>query len=122
MPARPVSLFTIVFLFAVFAAFLLVIRYWYHPATTPAFAAPAENLSKDLQWRADRASRVKALQDLHADEVKKAGNYAWVDQKAGTVQLPIDRAIELTARDLATKQQVRSIRDLPANKGPGSKF
>jgi hypothetical protein len=114
IPARPVSLFTIVFLFAVFAAFLLVIRYFYNPVTTPAFVAPAENLSKDMQWKADRDSRSKTLQELRAAEAQKATSYGWVDQKAGVVQLPLQRAMELTAQDLASKQQVRQIRDLPS--------
>ena len=112
-PARPVSLFTLVFLFAVFAAFLLVIRYFYHPASTAAFVAPVENLPKDQQWRTDRDSRRKALADLHEAEAKKAAGYGWVDQKAGVVQLPIDRAMELTAQDLASKQQMGPIRDQP---------
>ena len=112
-PARPVSLFTIVFLFAVFAAFLLVIRYFYHPATASAFNASADNISKDFEWRATADARRKTLKELHEAEAKKTSSYAWVDQKAGTVQLPIERAMELTARDLAAKQQIRQIRDLP---------
>ena len=40
----------------------------------------------------------------------------WVDQKAGVVQLPIERAMELTARDLASKQQARPVRDLPSDR------
>src|SRR6476660_7904948 len=97
LPARPVSLFTIVFLFAVFAAFLLVIRYFYHPAPTSAFNAAPENLSKDMEWRASTDARRKTLRDLHEAEARKATSYGWVDQKAGVVQLPIDRAMELTA-------------------------
>ena len=112
-PARPVSFFTIVFLLAVFAAFLLVIRYFYHPATVSAFNAPAENISKDFEWRANADARRKTLKELHEAEAKKTSSYAWVDQNAGTVQLPIERAMELTARDLAAKQQIRQIRDLP---------
>ena len=88
-PARPVSLFTIVFLFAVFAAFLLVIRYFYQPATTSAFNAAPDNISKDLEWRANADSRRKTLQELHDDEAKKAASYAWIDQGAKTVRLPI---------------------------------
>jgi F0F1-type ATP synthase membrane subunit b/b' len=117
LPARPVSLFTIVFLFAVFAAFLLVIRYWYHPASLSAFNATPENISKDFEWRANTDARRKTLQELREAEAKKASSYAWVDQKAGTVQLPIERAMELTARDLAAKQQIRQIRDLPSDSG-----
>jgi hypothetical protein len=115
-PARPVSLFTLVFLFAVFAAFLLVIRWFYQPAPAWAVNSTPDNLSKDLEWRANPASRQKVLSDLHEAESKKAASYGWVDQKAGTVQLPIERAMELTARDLAAKQQVRSIRDLPSDR------
>jgi F0F1-type ATP synthase membrane subunit b/b' len=112
-PARPVSLFTIVFLFAVFAAFLLVIRYFYQPATSSPFNSAAENISKDFEWKATSDARRKTLQELRDAESKKTSSYAWVDQKAGTVQLPIERAMELTARDLASKQQVKQIRDLP---------
>lgn len=103
-PARPVSLFTIVFLFAVFAAFLLVIRYFYQPATLATYNAAPDNISKDFEWRATSEARRKALVELRDAEAKKVSGYAWVDQKAGTVQLPIDRAMELTARELAAKQ------------------
>ena len=104
IPARPVSLFTIVFLFAVFAAFLLVIRYFYHPTTTAAFNATPDNVSKDLEWKSNASTRREALKDLHDKEAKQAAKYGWVDQKAGVVQLPIERAMELTARDLSAKQ------------------
>jgi hypothetical protein len=114
-PARPVSLFTIVFLFAVFAAFLLVIRYFYHPTTTSAFNATPDNMSKDAQWKSNSSTRRQVLKDLRETETNQAGKYGWVDQKAGVVQLPIERAMELTARDLSSKQQVRQIRDLPSD-------
>jgi F0F1-type ATP synthase membrane subunit b/b' len=115
MPARPVSLFTIIFLFAVFATFLLVIRYFYHPATTSAFNAAPDNISKDLEWRANAANRRLTLKQLREAEAAQSSGYAWIDQKAGVVRLPIERAMELTARELAAKQQVRQIRDLPSD-------
>ena len=115
-PARPVSLFTIFFLLAVFAAFLLVIRWFYHPTTTAAFNAAPENMGKDLEWKANAESRRKTLVSVREDETKKATSYAWVDKSAGVVQLPIERAMELTVRDLAAKQQVRQIRDLPTDR------
>ena len=115
IPARPVSLFTIIFLFAVFAAFLLVVRYFYHPATTSAFNAAPDNISKDLEWRANAANRRLTLKQLREAEAAQSSGYAWIDQKAGVVRLPIERAMELTARELAAKQQVRQIRDLPSD-------
>jgi hypothetical protein len=114
-PARPVSLFTIVFLFAVFAAFLLVIHYLYHPTTTSAFNAAPDNITKELEWRANAANRRETLKQLRESEAKQMAGYSWVDQKTGVVRLPIEHAMELTARDLAAKQQVRQIRDLPSN-------
>ncbi len=103
-PARPVSLFTVIFLLAVFASFLLVIRWFYRPAPASAFNAPAENLSKDLAWKADAASRRKTLTDHRAEEAKKTAGYAWVDQPAGVVQLPIERAMELTAQKYGARK------------------
>lgn len=103
-PARPVSLFTIVFLLAIFGAFLLVIRYFYQPATISAVNAPAENLSKDLAWRADAAARRQALAELRTKESTQIGSYAWVDQKAGIVQLPVERAMELTVQKYGSKK------------------
>lgn len=120
-PARPVSLFTLVFLFAVFGAFLLVIRYFYHPASDPAFVATPENLSKDLAWRADRDSRRKTLQELEEEQKKRASTYAWIDQRAGIVQLPIERAMELTARELAAKQPAKPLRDESRRGAPVAK-
>ena len=115
IPARPVSLFTIVFLFAVFAAFLLVIRYFYEPASTAAFNAAPDNISKDFAWRANSANRRETLNQLRETATKESSSYGWIDQKAGVVRLPIERAMELTAKDLAGKQQVRQIRDLPSD-------
>lgn len=108
-PARPVSLFTIVFLLAVFAAFLLVIRWFYQPAASTAFNARPDNFpskkdAEEVQWRANAESRRQALTELRAEEAKKAAGYAWIDQQAGVVQLPIDRAMELTVQQYGAKK------------------
>ena len=66
-PARPVSLFTIVFLFAVFAAFLLVIRYFYHPTTASAFNATPVRFTGISGLRVKECDRISALsQGLNA--------------------------------------------------------
>lgn len=99
-PARPVSLFTIVFVLLLLSAFLLLARYFYRPSTAMPFAVSAENYSteKDAQWRATAESRRKALAELHQNQAKQLGSYGWVDKNAGKVHLPIDRAMELTAK------------------------
>ena len=97
-PARPVSLFTIVFLLVLFAAFLLVVRYFYEPSQTSPQNLSAENMPKEMEWRATPESRRKALVDQRAAETQQISSYGWADQAAGKVQLPIDRAMELTAK------------------------
>jgi len=96
-PARPVSLFTVVFLFVLFALGLLVARHYYQPVGIAPQNASAENLTKDLEWRATSASRRKVLADVKAEQTAKQEGYGWVDQKSGVVRLPIERAMELTA-------------------------
>jgi hypothetical protein len=102
-PARPVSIFTIVLLLGVFSAFLLVVRYYYEPAPVAAQNAAPENLAKDLEWRATAEARRKALVETREKEAKQAAAYAWIDRNAGTVQLPIARAMELTAQQYRAK-------------------
>ena len=118
IPARPVSLFTIVFLLAVFAAFLLVIRWFYHPTRASATSAQPENMSKELDWRATAEARRLTLAELRAKETQQVSGYAWVDKNAGVVQLPIERAMELTAQEYARQRGNRGPRDLPATPQP----
>lgn len=105
-PARPVSLFTIVFLLALFAAFLLIVRYFYRPATAQPFAVAAENYpkEKDAEWRVNAENRRKALADLRTTQTQQLGSYGWADQKSGKVQLPIDRAMELTVQHYSSQR------------------
>jgi hypothetical protein len=103
-PARPVSLFTIVFLLSIFGLFLLVIRWFYEPARTTAFNAVPENLPKELEWKANPESRRKVLAEVKSAAAKQAGEYAWLDKSAGVVQLPIDRAMELTVQTYSAKK------------------
>ncbi|HVS51451.1 MAG TPA: hypothetical protein VHD62_03780 [Opitutaceae bacterium] len=103
-PARPVSLFTIVFLFVLFGAFLFVARHYYQPSATAPQIAEPENFSKDLAWKATRESRRQELAALRQQQIAQGQSYAWVDQKAGIVQLPIERAMELTAQKYGAKK------------------
>jgi hypothetical protein len=66
--------------------------------------AAAENLPKELEWRATAESRRKALQEAREKEERAASSYGWIDQKAGTVQLPIRRAMELTAQEYGVRK------------------
>ena len=103
-PARPVSLITTLFILALFTLFYFFVRHYYVPTATLPQNAPAENLGKDSEWRATNASRRAVLQELREKEAKQATSYGWVDQKAGVIQLPIERAMELTAEKYGAKK------------------
>lgn len=102
--ARPVSLVTTFFVLALFAVFAFVVSRYYRPTTTTPQNQQAENLPKDLAWKATPASRKQALVELHEKQAKQAAGYAWIDQKTGVVQLPIERAMELTAQQYGAKK------------------
>jgi hypothetical protein len=101
---RPVALIATLFIFAIVAIGWFVVSHYYEQAPATAFNSPAENLPKDLEWKATPATRRKALTELREKQGKQATSYAWVDQKTGVVQLPIDRAMELTAERYSSKK------------------
>jgi hypothetical protein len=100
---RPVSLITIGFLFVLFVAFSLVVRYFYAPDDGAPHRAAAENLGEGLEWRATSATRRAALRELRETQTGQISGYGWVDQQAGVVHLPIERAMELTLQQYGAK-------------------
>ena len=96
---RPVSLVTILAILGCFALFLFLL-YLGYVSHRPALAQniAAEQLPDNMKWEATPEGRSAYLADLRAKQQKQATTYAWVDQKAGVVQLPIDRAMELTVQ------------------------
>lgn len=56
------------------------------------------------------AERSKALEELNAENKQKLETYAWADKAKGTVQMPIQQAMEMTIRELNSRE--------PAPAGP----
>jgi hypothetical protein len=56
------------------------------------------------------AERAKAYQELQTENAQKLEKYAWLDKAKGTVQIPIERAMELAIAELNSKR--------PAPAGP----
>ena len=102
--ARPVSLITTIFILTLLVVFVFVVRHFYEPTAVAPQNAAAENLPKELQWKATAASRRATLNELRDQQSKQASAYAWVDQKTGVVQLPIERAMELTVQQYGAKK------------------
>src|SRR5437016_10412816 len=80
----------IVLLFLFFGIFVLVL----------VAATPHGNT-----YEAKRAeAREKKLNDTRNAATGELNSYSWVDKRKGIARIPIDRAIELTLRDLASKK------------------
>src|SRR5438132_14116212 len=94
MPARaPISFCAwlgIVLLFLFFGIFVLVL----------VAATPHGDTYESKRARA-REEKLKTTRDAASKELN---SYAWVDKGKGSARIPIDRAMELTLRDLASKK------------------
>lgn len=85
---------SILAIFVLLGAFALLVRYIYLPRDTGAF--PDDGIHT-------AAMRKKNLEELRAKHNHELETYAWVDQKAGVVQLPIERAMQLTLQKYEKK-------------------
>jgi len=84
-----------------FALFLLLVALAYLPKKQGTERGPY-----DQDGIRTPAERVEKLAELRANEVAAAHSYAWLDQSAGQLQIPIERAMELTAQRYSAKQAV----------------
>ena len=101
---RPVALITTLFIFAVVATGWVLVSRFYDPTSTSPQNAVAENLPKELAWKATPATRKQALGELREKHAQQAISYAWIDKNTGVVQLPIERAMQLTAAQYGSKK------------------
>jgi len=101
---RPVALITTLFIFAVVATGWVLVSRLYDPTSTSPQNAVAENLPKELAWKATPATRKQALGELREKHAQQAISYAWIDKNTGVVQLPIERAMQLTAAQYGSKK------------------
>lgn len=94
-PSRRAPLVTILALFVLFALFAVVVYYVYLPRQTGVLTG--NQVTPDSQ-------RIETLAKLRSHEAEMATRYSWIDQQAGQVQLPLERAKELTLQQYAKKQ------------------
>jgi hypothetical protein len=102
---RPVSTVAVVAVFVLLSLFWALAARVYvpHRAPAPQNEAP-EHLPKEQAWRATPASRRAYLAELRETQATQATSYGWVDKKAGVVQLPIERAMELVIQENASRK------------------
>ena len=94
-PAPRAPLVTVLAVFVLFFFFLVAVWLIYLPRDT----GPVPD--DGIHTAAQRKENLAKLRAKHAEQL---ASYGWVDQKAGIVQLPIERAMELTIQKYAKKQ------------------
>jgi hypothetical protein len=67
-----------------------------------AVIGPSARTDNYEQTRAKK--RADNLKTLHEEDAKALTTYAWVDKAKGSAHIPIDRAMELSVRELAQKK------------------
>jgi len=86
--------------FGCFALFLLLVSLAYLPKKQGTERGPF-----DQDGVRTPAERLEKLAEIRANEAAAAHSYAWLDQSAGQLQIPIERAMELIAQRHSAKSQ-----------------
>jgi hypothetical protein len=101
LKARNIALFAAAL--AITIALVLLVSYWLFEFA--AQQAEKEHLPSPLASTREPTPEPrlqfhapKELQEMRAAEDALLKNYGWIDQKAGIVRIPVDRAIELLAK------------------------
>lgn len=101
---RPVSSLAVAAIFAVLSLYgVITLRvYVANRPPEPQNEVP-DNLPRDLEWswKATPVMREAYLTGLRRKQAEQAQSYGWVDRKAGVVQVPVARAMELIAKEHA---------------------
>jgi hypothetical protein len=101
---KSVSWVSVLAVFGCLALFLVIIWIAYLPQREKTDEADLSQVSPDDRWQYSPDGRADKLKDLRAHEQTELTTYGWIDQKAGVVRLPIDRAMELTVQALQAKK------------------
>lgn len=105
--ARSIPWISVAAIFGCFAIFFLIVYLAYLPQRHGTAEVDLSQVAQEDRWQYTPEGRLARLNDVRAHEQTELSTYGWVDQKAGIVRLPIDRAMELTLRDLQAKNQTQ---------------
>ncbi|MFA5057197.1 MAG: hypothetical protein WC485_03720 [Opitutaceae bacterium] len=90
-----------------FVIFLVVLFVAYIPQRRTAPEVDLAKIPPEEQWKYTPAGRRAHLDEMRAREKAAATSYAWIDRNKGIVQLPLDRAVELTLQELNSAAAAR---------------
>ena len=85
---------------ACFVIFLVVLDLAYIPARRVAAEVDLSKIPPEEQWKYTPEGRLAHLDEMRAREAAALATYAWIDKNKGVVQLPIDRAMQLTLQEI----------------------
>jgi hypothetical protein len=83
-----------------FLIFVIVLFLAYIPQRRSAPEVDLAKIPPEEQWKFTAEGRQTHLDELRAKEQAAATSYAWIDKNKGIVQLPLDRALQLTLQEL----------------------
>ena len=102
-PARSSFALTAGVVLACFLVFAAIVAFAYLRNRDTTVAVDLSKIDPVDQWRYTEKGRTDRLAELRGKEQAAATSYGWVDQSAGVVRLPIDRAMELVVAEQGRK-------------------
>jgi hypothetical protein len=88
-----------------FVIFLVVLYLAYLPQRRTAPEVDLARIPPEEQWKYTPAGRMAHFQEMRAREAAAQTAYAWIDRPKGIVQLPVDRAMQLTLQELNAERK-----------------
>ncbi len=101
-PARSSLALTAGVVLTCFLVFAAIVAFAYLRNRDASVAVDLSKIDQADQWKYTEAGRVEKLEKLRGTEISM-NSYGWVDQSAGVVRLPIDRAMELIVAEQGRK-------------------
>ncbi len=102
-PARSSFALTIGVVLVCFLVFAGIVGLAYLRNRDTTVAVDLTKIDPADQWKYTETGRAARLAELRGKEQTVANSYGWVDQSAGVVRLPIDRAMELVVAEQGAK-------------------
>jgi hypothetical protein len=98
-PSGPSVFATFIAIVGCMLALGLVVYLTYIPNRSETVSADMAQVPEDARWKYSAEGRAERLAQLRAREADTLSSYTWVDQQAGVVRVPVDRAIELVVAE-----------------------
>lgn len=101
-PRRPYAL-TAAVVVACFLIFGAIVGLAYLKNRDTGLVPDLTKVDEADRWRYAPDTRAARLTELRGKEQTAANSYGWLDQKAGVVRLPIERAMDLVVQEQEAK-------------------